>query len=78
MGVWCILATGPTRLTSDRLDDIFGSGGLVKYSQLSSVAHCESFAINGFLDVRPSDEVTDPSRSVTLTLPRKVAIEFAI
>ena len=55
MGVSSILAPGPTRLTTDLLDDIFGSGGRVKYSQLSSVAHGESFAINGFLDVRPAD-----------------------
>jgi hypothetical protein len=71
-----IEAPTATKLFSDFMHGLPGADGRTRYSQISSVAHGESFGITGFLDVKDPDD--DSGQSVSLTLPRNSGIEYTM
>lgn len=71
-----IKAPTPTDLFSDFMTGLPGAEGRVRYSQISSVAHGESFAVKAFLNVREPGDESGPS--VEFHLPRNVAIEYTM
>lgn len=64
---------GRTALAAAVLDDAVHDGR-VKYSQLSSVAHGESIAVNAFIDL--DSPLRSATREMTMHLPLTFAIEY--
>lgn len=67
-----------TKLATALLDVALSSGGRVAYSQLSSVAHGESFAINHFLRILTDEERSGKGPNISLAMPRDAATNYAI
>ncbi|WP_426515654.1 hypothetical protein ACPPVQ_13685 [Diaminobutyricibacter sp. McL0618] len=71
-------APTPTGFASELLEEVLENNGRLQYSQISSIAHGESFAVNAFLDVHDADKSSPTSDSVSFGIPRSIAIEYAL
>ena len=67
---------GITDMTVALIDDTFGKGRGY-YSQLSGVAHGESFAINMFLQLNNSSPDGAHPDNISLQIPKQLAIGYA-
>jgi hypothetical protein len=66
-------------LTRQLLDTALGrTGGRVRYSTISAVAHGESYAVNAFAVVQKKDIDGVAGSSVTFRTPRDFAIDYAL